>query len=73
MSLKKSVEISWFAPICNGDDKYLGYHDDKYKSNWKNASKIVKTAQKRFFCRTRAPPRVGARKTGAFALVYVDF
>ena len=40
------VEVSWFAPICNGDDKYLGYHDDKYKSNWKNASKIVKTADK---------------------------
>ena len=40
------VEVSWFAPICNGDDKYLGSHDDKYKSNWKNASKIVKTADK---------------------------
>ena len=40
------VEVSWFAPICNGDDEYLGSHDDKYKSNWKNASKIVKTADK---------------------------
>ena len=35
--------------------------------------KIIKTAQKHVFCRTRAPPRVWARKTGAFALVDVEF
>ena len=37
----KSAEISWFAPICNGDDQFLGFHDPKYKSNWKNASQIL--------------------------------
>ena len=23
MSFKKSAEISWFAPICDGDDDFL--------------------------------------------------
>ena len=34
-------EISWFAPICNGDDEYLGAHDPRYRSSWTNASKIL--------------------------------
>ena len=37
----KAAEISWFAPICNGDDEFLGAHDQDYKSNWSNASKIL--------------------------------
>ena len=37
----KGAEISWFAPICNGDDALLGAHDMQYKSNWNNASKIL--------------------------------
>lgn len=36
-----AIEVSWFAPICNGDDQFLGAHDPKYKSNWDNASTIL--------------------------------
>jgi len=38
------AEVSWFAPICNGDDQYLGFHDDDYRSSWKNASEILRKA-----------------------------
>ena len=38
------AEVSWFAPICNGDDAFLGSHDDRYKSTWENASNILLTA-----------------------------
>ncbi len=37
----EGAEISWFAPICNGDCEYLGVMDNRYKSNWENASKIL--------------------------------
>ncbi len=37
----KGSEISWFAPICNGDTDFLGEMPDQYKSNWENASKIL--------------------------------
>lgn len=40
------AEVSWFAPICNGDDEILGAHNMNYKSNWKNASNILLTADK---------------------------
>ena len=43
-SNKNEAEVSWFAPLCNGDDRYLGFHDSSFKSNWKNTSKIVKKA-----------------------------
>jgi alkanesulfonate monooxygenase len=35
------AEISWFAPICNGDTDFLGEMPSQYKSNWENASKIL--------------------------------
>ena len=35
------AEVAWFAPICNGDFEYLGVMDDKYKSSFENASKIL--------------------------------
>ena len=38
------AEISWFAPICDGDDDFLGNRNPAYKSTWENTSKIVKTA-----------------------------
>ncbi len=41
-----AAEISWFAPICNGDDEYLGKHDFRYKSNWQNTSNILLTADR---------------------------
>lgn len=40
------AEISWFAPICNGDDQFLGAHDMRYKSSWENASNILLTADR---------------------------
>jgi len=40
------AEVSWFAPICNGDDQYLGFHDDSYRSSWENASNILLHADK---------------------------
>ncbi|NQZ43668.1 MAG: LLM class flavin-dependent oxidoreductase [Flavobacteriaceae bacterium] len=38
------AEISWFAPLCNGDFEYMGQFDDHLKSSWANTSEIVKTA-----------------------------
>ena len=35
------AEVSWFAPICNGDTDFLGEMPNQYKSNWENASKIL--------------------------------
>ena len=40
------AEVSWFAPICNGDDEFLGAHDPQYRSSWANASRIAKTADR---------------------------
>ncbi len=40
------AEISWFAPICNGDTDFLGEMPFEYKSNWENASNILLTADK---------------------------
>ncbi|MEM6966209.1 MAG: LLM class flavin-dependent oxidoreductase [Bacteroidota bacterium] len=40
------AEVSWFAPICNGDDEILGAHDRNYKSSWENTSHILLTADK---------------------------
>lgn len=42
----KGAEVSWFAPICDGDDRYLGERSMKYKSNWENTSNILLTADK---------------------------
>ena len=41
-----AAEISWFAPICDGDDRYLGERSMQYKSSWENTSKILLTADK---------------------------
>lgn len=40
------AEISWFAPICNGDCQHLGVLDPAYKSSWDNASEILLTADR---------------------------
>jgi len=40
------AEIAWFAPLCNGDDRFLGHHDPHFKSNWSNTSNVVLTADK---------------------------
>ena len=46
LKLKNGAEISWFAPICNGDDEFLGDHNPNYKSSWENGSNIVLKADK---------------------------
>lgn len=40
----EGAEISWFAPLCDGDDEFLGHRNPDYKSSWENTSNIVKTA-----------------------------
>ena len=40
------AEISWFAPLCDGDDDFLGNRNPLYKSSWENTCKIVQTADK---------------------------
>jgi alkanesulfonate monooxygenase len=40
------AEVAWFAPICNGDDQYLGKHDLRYKSDWNNTSNVLLTADR---------------------------
>ena len=40
------VEISWFAPLCNGDDDFLGNRNPNYKSNWYNTKNIVEASDK---------------------------
>ena len=44
LSTIDGAEISWFAPLCNGDDDFLGNRNPLYKSSWENTSSIVKTA-----------------------------
>jgi len=39
-------EVSWFAPICNGDGRFLGALEPEYKSNWKNSSDVLLTADR---------------------------
>jgi alkanesulfonate monooxygenase len=39
-----AAEVSWFAPICDGDDRHLGRRDPFYKSSFRNAAQIARTA-----------------------------
>lgn len=41
-----AAEVSWFAPICDGDDRFLGQRDPLFKSSWNNASSIALTADR---------------------------
>jgi alkanesulfonate monooxygenase len=40
------AEVSWFAPLCNGDDAYLSKHDFRYKSDWNNTSSVLLAADR---------------------------
>ncbi|MEL6697434.1 MAG: LLM class flavin-dependent oxidoreductase [Bacteroidota bacterium] len=40
----QGAEFAWFAPLCNGDDAFLGRHDDVYKSTFSHTSDILLTA-----------------------------
>ena len=37
------AEVSWFAPLCDGDDDFLGNRNPEFKSSWENTSKIIKS------------------------------
>ncbi|MEM0992663.1 MAG: LLM class flavin-dependent oxidoreductase [Bacteroidota bacterium] len=42
----EGAEVAWFAPLCNGDDEFLGHHDVRYKSDWNNTSNVLLTADR---------------------------
>lgn len=42
----EGAEVAWFAPLCNGDDEFLGRHDMRYKSDWANTSNVLLTADR---------------------------
>ena len=42
----KGAEIAWFAPLCNGDDQFIGRHDIRFKSDWSNTSNVLMTADR---------------------------
>ena len=42
----EGAEVAWFAPLCNGDDEFLGRHDMRYKSDWSNTSNVLLTADR---------------------------
>jgi alkanesulfonate monooxygenase len=44
-----SAEVSWFAPLCSDDFRYLGVPESGLRSNWKNTSKILQTADEMGF------------------------
>jgi len=43
------AEVSWFAPICNGDFEFMGDLDPGLKSTWANASNILLNAERHGF------------------------
>ncbi|MEL6943343.1 MAG: LLM class flavin-dependent oxidoreductase, partial [Bacteroidota bacterium] len=42
----EGAEVAWFAPLCNGDDEFLGRHDVRYKSDWSNTSNVLLAADR---------------------------
>ena len=63
------VEISWFAPICDGDDDVLGSRNPKYKSTWENTSRIIKTADELGYTNVLCP---SSFQVGQDTLTYVS-
>ena len=55
LSTIDGAEISWFAPLCNGDDDFLGNRNPLYKSSWENTSSIVKIADQLGFKNVLCP------------------
>ena len=55
LSTNKVAEIAWFAPLCDGDDDYLGHRNPDFKSTWENTSSIVRTADKLGFRNVLCP------------------
>ena len=62
------AEVSWFAPLCDGDDDFLGNRNPEYKSTWKNTSKIITTADELGFRNVLCP---SSYQVGQDTLSYV--
>lgn len=41
-----AAEVSWFAPLCSDDYRYLGVPDGNLRSSWDNTSRITQTADR---------------------------
>ncbi len=41
----QGAEVSWFAPLCSDDFRYLGVPEGQYRSSWENTSKIALRAE----------------------------
>jgi alkanesulfonate monooxygenase len=41
-----AAEVSWFAPLCSDDYRYLGVPDGGLRSSWDNTSRIAQTADR---------------------------
>jgi alkanesulfonate monooxygenase len=41
-----SVEVSWFAALCDDDYRFLGVHDATLKSSWPHCSAITRAADR---------------------------
>ncbi len=39
-----AAEVSWFAPLCSDDYRYLGVPEGDYRSSWRNTSAIIRRA-----------------------------
>ena len=63
------AEISWFAPICDGDDQFLGVRDEKFKSSWENTSQIIKTADDLGYSNVLCP---SSYQVGQDPLIYIS-
>ncbi len=63
------VEISWFAPLCDGDDDILGSRNPNFKSTWENTSRIIKTADKLGYTNVLCP---SSYQVGQDTLTYVS-
>jgi len=42
----KELEVSWFAPLCSDDYRYLGVPDAQLRSSWENTSEVLQLADK---------------------------
>ena len=62
------AEVSWFAPLCDGDDDFLGNRNPDFKSSWENTSKIIKTADQLGFRNVLCP---SSYQVGQDTLSYV--
>ena len=54
-----AAEVSWFAPLCSDDYRYLGLPEGDLRSSWENTSEII-TSVIEIFC---APPHIKLVKT----------